>query len=110
MPLAWGLTCVAQRFLLQIGYDSPAGTHDSEEHHTAQRFSVVTTIKNGMDVGMDDQLISRWASARETLTRLLAQRYEALLTTGWRVSRGDIRADVQRLLGGAYLEFRAKRL
>ena len=59
---------------------------------------------------LHDQLISRWASARETLTRLLAQRYEALLTTGWRVSRGDIRADVQRLLGGAYLEFRAKRL
>jgi len=59
---------------------------------------------------LHDQLISRWISARETLTRLLAQRYKALIATGWRVSRGDVRRDVQRLLGGAYTEFLAKKL
>ena len=33
-----------------------------------------------------------------------------LLERGWRVSRGDIRRDVHRLLGGAYEEFLRKRL
>jgi hypothetical protein len=38
------------------------------------------------------------------------RRYGELLERGWRVSRGDIRRDVHRLLGGAYEEFLRKRL
>ena len=45
-----------------------------------------------------------------TLTRLLADKYEELMATGWRVSRGEVRRDVQRLLGGAYEEFLCKTL
>ena len=41
---------------------------------------------------------------------LAAHRYAELLDKGWRVSRGDIRRDVQRLLGGAYEEFLQKKL
>ena len=47
---------------------------------------------------------------RATLTRLLADKYEELMATGWRVSRGEVRRDVQRLLGGAYEEFLCKTL
>ena len=48
--------------------------------------------------------------ARKLLTRLLSQKYSELMDIGWHVSRGDIRRDVQRLLGGAYEEFMQKTL
>ena len=40
----------------------------------------------------------------------LAHRYDELMESGWRVSRGDVRRDVARLLGGAYEEFIQKKL
>jgi len=52
-----------------------------------------------------DQLIYKWKHGRSLLTRMLTAKYEELVEQGWRVSRGDIRRDVQRLLGGAYEEF-----
>ena len=57
-----------------------------------------------------DQLVYKWVHARAVLTKLLADKYEELMATGWRVSRGEVRRDVQRLLGGAYEEFMAKAL
>jgi len=57
-----------------------------------------------------DQLIYKWIHARSLLARLLTTKYAELMATGWQVSRGDVRRDVQRLLGGAYEEFLAKRL
>ena len=57
-----------------------------------------------------DQLVYKWVHARAVLTKLLADKYEELMATGWRISRGEVRRDVQRLLGGAYEEFLAKRL
>merc|ERR1711998_102167 len=57
-----------------------------------------------------DQLIGKWIHARELLSRVLIAKYEALMATGWRVSRGDIRRDVQRLLGSAFEEFMARKL
>ena len=56
------------------------------------------------------QLVYKWVHARATLARLLADKYEELMATGWRVSRGEVRRDVQRLLGGAYEEFLCKTL
>jgi len=44
------------------------------------------------------------------LTKLLADKYEELMATGWRIKRGELRRDVQRLLGSAYEEFLAKTL
>jgi len=57
-----------------------------------------------------DQLIYKWIHARSSLTRFLTAKYTELLATGWRISRGDVRRDVQRLLGGAFEEFMAKSL
>ena len=57
---------------------------------------------------MHGQLVYKWVHARATLARLLADKYEELMATGWRVSRGEVRRDVQRLLGGAYEEFLCK--
>jgi hypothetical protein len=57
-----------------------------------------------------DQLIGKWLHARTLLARALCEKYGQLLETGWQVSRGEIRRDVQRLLGGAYEEFMAKSL
>ena len=57
-----------------------------------------------------DQLVYKWHHARALLATVLAQKYEELMATGWRVSRGEVRRDVQRMLGGAYEEFMAKAL
>ena len=57
-----------------------------------------------------DQLIHKWVHGRACLTQLLAARYARLMERGWRISRGDIRRDVCRLLGGAYEEFMKKKL
>ena len=57
-----------------------------------------------------DQLVYKWVHARAVLTKLLADKYEELMATGWRISRGEVRRDVQRLLGGAYEEVLAKKL
>ncbi|CAJ1351857.1 unnamed protein product [Effrenium voratum] len=57
-----------------------------------------------------DQLIYKWIHARSMLKKLLAAKYSELMATGWQVSRGDIRRDVYRLLGGAFEEFLAKKL
>mmetsp|Transcript_85561 Transcript_85561/g.169808 ORF Transcript_85561/g.169808 Transcript_85561/m.169808 type:complete len:941 (+) Transcript_85561:70-2892(+) len=57
-----------------------------------------------------DQLIYKWIHARAQLTRLLVARYAELAASGWQVSRGDVRRDVKRLLGGAFEEFCAKKL
>lgn len=57
-----------------------------------------------------DQLIYKWIHSRNLLARLLTPKYAELMAYGWQVSRGDIRRDVQRLLGGAYEEFLAKQL
>ena len=59
---------------------------------------------------MHDQLVHKWVSARAVLTKLLAAKYAELMADGWRVSRGDVRRDVLRLLGGAYEEFKQRRL
>merc|ERR1712048_150342 len=57
-----------------------------------------------------DHLIGKWIHARRLLAQALAAKYAALAATGWCVSRGDIRRDVSRLLGGAYEEFLEKPL
>ena len=49
-------------------------------------------------------------NGRALLTSTLTARYADVAERGWRVSRGDIRRDVHRLLGGSYEEFVTKRL
>eukprot|EP00443_Scrippsiella_acuminata_P000994 CAMPEP_0115296934 /NCGR_PEP_ID=MMETSP0270-20121206/67491_1 /TAXON_ID=71861 /ORGANISM="Scrippsiella trochoidea, Strain CCMP3099" /LENGTH=951 /DNA_ID=CAMNT_0002714581 /DNA_START=86 /DNA_END=2941 /DNA_ORIENTATION=- len=57
-----------------------------------------------------DQLIYKWIHARSLLAKLLTSKYVELMSTGWCVSRGDVRRDVLRLLGGAFEDFLAKPL
>ena len=45
---------------------------------------------------LHDQLIYKWLHGRSLLTSVLTDRYAALAKHGWRVSRGDIRRDVNR--------------
>ena len=57
-----------------------------------------------------DQLIYKWIHSRALLSKLLVNKYTDLMATGWQVSRGDIRRDVHRLLGGAFQDFLEKPL
>ena len=59
---------------------------------------------------LHDQLIYKWKNSRALLTSTLTSKYSDVAERGWRVSRGDIRRDVQRLLGGAFEDFLAKQL
>mmetsp|Transcript_19548 Transcript_19548/g.59144 ORF Transcript_19548/g.59144 Transcript_19548/m.59144 type:complete len:512 (+) Transcript_19548:224-1759(+) len=59
---------------------------------------------------LHDQLIYKWRQGRKLLARLLTDKYSELVDKGWRISRADIRRDVQTLLGGAYEDFLRKKL
>lgn len=79
---------------------------------TALRLEVLGTAftYQASSARVHDQLIYKWIHARSLLAKLLKAKYTELLATGWRLSRNDVRRDVQRLLGGALEEFLAKPL
>lgn len=76
----------------------------------AMRFEILGTgfTFQTSSARVHDQLIYKWIHARAQLAKVLTRKYTELLATGWSLSRGDVRRDVQRLLGGAFEEFMAK--
>ena len=59
---------------------------------------------------LHDQLIYKWRNGRALLAQALTAKYAAAAERGWHVSRGEIRRDVHRLLGGSFEDFLGKRL
>ena len=59
---------------------------------------------------LHDQLIYKWRNGRALLAQALTAKYAAAAERGWHVSRGEIRRDVHRLLGGSFEDFMGKRL
>ncbi len=57
------------------------------------------------DARVLDQLIYKWRHTREQLAKCLAERYEALGASGWRVTDAEIQRDVTELLGAAFQRF-----
>lgn len=62
------------------------------------------------DARVLDQLIYKWAHSREVIARVLIEKYQDLERTGWEIKEGELRRDIQALLGGAYREFKEMRL
>ena len=62
------------------------------------------------DARVLDQLIYKWAHSRKVISTVLTDMYTKLIETGWTVRPEDIRRDVDRLFGGAYVEFMQKEI
>jgi hypothetical protein len=57
------------------------------------------------DARVLDQLIYKWRHAREVIGRVLADKYEDLLATGWEARPEEIERDVRQVLGGDFERF-----
>jgi hypothetical protein len=55
-----------------------------------------------------DQLIYKWSHSRAVIANVLAKEYSKLVESGWSLSRGELRRDINKLFGGSYEEFMAK--
>lgn len=55
-----------------------------------------------------EQLLYKWEHSRVVITEALLPYYKRLVGSGWRLTRGELRRDVQHLLGGSYEEFMAR--
>ena len=62
------------------------------------------------DARVVDQLIYKWAHSRAVIANVLAKEYQKMIDSGWRLTRREIRRDVQQLFGGAYEDFMKKDL
>ncbi|MGD9495735.1 MAG: glucuronate isomerase [Armatimonadota bacterium] len=52
-----------------------------------------------------DQLVYKWAHSRESLRKVLTEKYQDLARTGWPLTEAQIAADVRGLLGQNFLDW-----
>jgi len=57
-----------------------------------------------------DQLIYKWAHSRAVIANVLTKEYVKLIESGWSITRGELRRDIERLFGTSYEEFMQKSL
>ncbi|CAE8711720.1 unnamed protein product [Polarella glacialis] len=55
-----------------------------------------------------EQMLYKWEHSREVIGQALGPYYERLVRRGWRLTRGELRRDVQLLLAGSYEAFMAR--
>ena len=60
------------------------------------------------DARILDQLVYKWAHSREVIAKVLADKYQDLLKTGWHLTEEQIRQDAHDLLGGSFEAFLAR--
>jgi hypothetical protein len=62
------------------------------------------------DARVMDQIIYKWDHSRRVIAKTLIEQFSQLMKTGWVLTIDDVEKDVERLLGGAYIEFLNKDL
>eukprot|EP00939_MAST-03C_sp_MAST-3C-sp1_P002434 g2434.t1 len=62
------------------------------------------------DARIMDQLVYKWAHSRRVIGDALVEQYRQLASTGWTLTEAAISKDIERLFGGSYEEFMAKKL
>ncbi|KAL1507052.1 hypothetical protein AB1Y20_007914 [Prymnesium parvum] len=89
-----------------------SNTPASRAQSSSMRLEILGTqfTYHASSARVHDHLIYKWRHSRADLARILTARYSELMEQGWRVSRGDVRRDVARLLGGSFEEFCKKQL
>jgi hypothetical protein len=56
-----------------------------------------------------EQLLYKWKHSRAVIGKVLVDKYADVAATGWRLTRADIQADVERLLKGNFSGFLGRR-
>jgi len=71
------------------------------------RFELLGTsfIPQHSDARILDQLLYKWDHSREIIGRVLIDKYEDLLKTGWRLTQADIHRDIKLLLADNFNTF-----
>ncbi len=77
------------------------------EEITRERLELLglSMIPQHSDARVLDQLVYKWKHSKALIAKVLADKYEDIVATGWRVSREEIDRDVHRLFGGNFEEF-----
>jgi hypothetical protein len=61
------------------------------------------------DARVLDQIIYKWRHSKQIIGNVLADKYDALLATGWQLNPAEIERDVKDLFGGAFEKFCSSR-
>jgi hypothetical protein len=77
------------------------------EEVTRMRVEMLGTsfIPQHSDARVLDQLIYKWDHSRRTIAKVLIEKYQDLIDTGWPLSRAEIARDSQRFLRDNFVEF-----
>jgi len=72
---------------------------------TAERIETLglSMIPQHSDARVLDQLIYKWEHSRKIIGDVLTEKYCDLIEAGWSVREGDIKRDIERILGGGLL-------
>lgn len=70
----------------------------------------LSVVPQHSDARVLDQLIYKWTHSRQTIARVLCEKYADLMATGWVPERMEIRRDVENLFGGTFWKFLEKKL
>lgn len=78
---------------------------------TRMRFELLgsSVIPQHSDARVLDQLIYKWTHSRKIIANVLHDKYKDLMETGWVLTEEEIQRDVEKLFGGAFWEFLAKK-
>ena len=57
------------------------------------------------DARVLDQILYKWDHSRRIIARVLVEKYDDLVATGWEPTNAEIQRDVQDLFGGAFERF-----
>ena len=60
------------------------------------------------DARVIDQLIYKWSHSRAVIAKVLVEEYRKTISSGWCITRQEIRRDIAQLFGGSYEDFMAK--
>jgi hypothetical protein len=77
------------------------------EEITRERVELLglSMIPQHSDARVLDQLVYKWNHSKALIGKVLIDKYEDLVRTGWRVSREDVARDVELLFAGNFERF-----
>ena len=55
-----------------------------------------------------DQLVYKWSHSRAIVGKVLVEEYQKTISSGWCITRQEIRRDIAQLFGGSYEDFMKK--
>jgi hypothetical protein len=82
------------------------------EEITTMRFELLgsSVIPQHSDARILDQLVYKWQHSREIITKVLTEKYEDLIASGWHLEKEEIERDAAKLFGGNFWRFLEKEL